>query len=309
MRSNVRNGVNLGFDTELYRHRLLGNLTLASWTFTFGIIAGVSVADASVLTLQDAARALFEAKMDEELVGQGLLETLKHVDPKLFAQQMVQQVGYNIEGAVDVFAQYVPNGGDGFAGSLTDNPAAQLANDLIKGTDEKMEWLSPILKTAAFGGTLFAAAYAISSASSVFKAWFVTTSEEYFEKRKALLVSGQAVKSDILETRERAVQAYAGLIAFERRGGQAVLETPDLDLARMSLEDLPLGDVLKKLEVRMEGLREARLKDLERAIYAGDDPASVGPVRMRDILRDVIMDRSPTVVDPFVPAPGGPAPA
>lgn len=308
MKSNIRNGVNLGFDTELYRHRLLGNLTLASWTFTFGIIAGVSVADASVLTLQDAARALFEAKMDEELAGQGLLETLKHVDPKLFAQQMVQQVGYNIEGAVDVFAQYVPNGGDGFAGSLTDNPAAQLANDLIKGTDEKMDWLSPILKTAALGGTVFAAAYAISRASSVFKAWFVSTSEEYFEKRKALLISGQAVKSDIRETRERAVRAYARLVAFERAGEQAALEQADLDFSQTVLRNLPLQAVLQKVEAKMERISEKRVEEVGRAIYAGADPASVGEVEMRDIVREVIMDRSPGVVDPFVPARPGPSP-
>lgn len=308
MRSNVRNGVNLGFDTELHRHRLLGSLTLASWAFCFGTIAGVSAADASILTLQDAARAMFEAKMDEELAREGIFETLKHVNPKLFAQQMIQQVGYNVDGAFDVLTQYVPDGGDGFIKSMTDNPAAQLANDLIMEPDEKMDWLSPILKTAALGFTVYATALTISRASSVFKAWLVSSSEEYFEKRKALLISGRAVKSDINKTRERAVQAYAGLIAFERRGGQAVLETPDLNLARLSLEDLPLGEVLKKLEVRMEGLREARLKDLERAIYAGDDPASVGPVRMRDILRDVIMDRSSTVVDPFAPASSGPAP-
>lgn len=308
MRSNVRNGVNTGFDTELFRHRLLGNLTLASWAFCFGTIAGVSAGEASIFALQDAAQALFEAKMDEDLAREGMFETLKHVDPKFFAQQMVHHVGSNINGVVDVFAEYVPDGGDGFAKSLTDNPAAQLANDLIKGTDEKMDWLSPILKTAALGGTVFAAAYAISRASSVFKAWFVSTSEEYFEKRKALLVSSQAVKSDIRETRERAVRAYARLVAFERAGGQAALEQADLDFSQTVLRNLPLQAVLKKVEAKMERISEKRVEEVGRAIYAGADPASVGEVEMRDLVREVIMDRSPDVVDPFVLATPGPSP-
>lgn len=311
MRSNLRNGINLGFDAGLYRHRLLWSATLGSLAFCSGTIAGVSAGEASIATLQDAAGALFAARMDEHLTEPGLLEVLKNVDVKLFVQQMLQHAGSNLNEVFDVFAQYAPNGGDGFASSLTDNPAAQLANDLIRETDEKMEWLSPLLKTAALGGTVFAAAYVLSRASTAFKAWFVTTSEEYFQKRKDLLVSGQAVKSDILETRERAVTAYARLIAFERRGGQAVLESADLDLARLTLAEMPLGEVLKTLETRMEEIRTARLKEAERAIYAGEDPATVGPVRMRDLVREVVMSRSQNVVDPFVPPPsvGGPGPA
>jgi hypothetical protein len=308
MKSNVRNGVNIGFDTDLYRHRFLGNLTLASWAFCFGTIAGVSAGEASVLTLQDAARALFEARMDEELARVGMLDALKNVDPKLFAQQMAYHVGANINGVVDVFAQYVPDGGDGFAKSLTDNPAAQLANDLIKETDEKMDWLSPILKTAALGGTVFAAAYAISRASSAFKAWFVTTSEEYFEKRKALLVSGQAVRSDIQETRERAVSAYAGLIAFERGGAQATVDTIHKDLAQDALTHLPLGDMLREIELKMHALSVKRREEREDVAFRGGDRTAVGPVQMRDIVREVIMDRSPDVVDPFVSATPGPSP-
>lgn len=308
MRSNIRNGVNLGFDMDRERHRNLLSATLGSFAICAGTLAGVSVAQASLVTLQEATRAMLEAQLDETLIRDGLFEKLRYVSPKLFAEELVTQTRYNVEGAYDQLAQHLPEAGDGFGKALIENPASQLANDLIKETQEKMDWLSPLLKTAALGGTGFAAAYVLSRASTAFKAWFVTTSEEYFEKRKELLVSGQAVKADILETRDRAVRAYAGLIAFERRGGAAVLESADLDLARLSLAELPLGEVLKKVEARMDGLRDARLRDLERAVYDGEDPATVGPIRMRDIVREVIMGRSPNVVNPFAPAPSGSGP-
>lgn len=308
MRSNLRNEVNLGFDTDLQPHRLLWGHTLASLAFCSGIITGVSTAEASMVTIQDAASALFEARMDERLADSGLFDQLKNMDVKLFVAQLMDHAVSNVEGVYDAFAQYVPNGGDGFAASLTDNPAAQLANDLIMETDEKMDWLSPLLKTAALGGTIFAAAYALSRASTAFKAWFVTTSEEYFEKRKELLVSGRAVKSDILETRERAITAYARLVAFDLGGPQATLTPAHLDFAQAALVDLPLGEVLQELNEKMRELTLGRREALRDVVLQGGDRTTVGSVRMRDIVREVIMDRSPDVVDPFAPAPGDPGP-
>jgi hypothetical protein len=309
MRSNVRNGINLGLDLDLFRHRALLSATLGSLGFCAGTLAGVSVAEASLITLQDAARALFEARMDETLLRDGLLETLKHVDPKLFAEQLVTQTRFNVEGVFDQFAQHLPETEDGFGKKLIENPATQLANDLIKETEEKMDWLSPLLKTAALGGTVGAAAYVLHRASTAFKAWFVTTSEEYFQKRKELLVSGQAVKADILETRERAVLAYARLVAFERGGAQATLETTHTDFAKAALADLPLGEVLREIEEKVRDLTLKRRGELEGVIFRGEDRSSLGPIRSRDIVREVIMNRSPDVVDPFAPAPGGPAPS
>ena len=308
MRSNLRNGVNLGFDTDLFRHRALLSATLGSLAFCAGTIAGVSAGEASILTLKDAASALFEARMDEQLVDSGLLDLLKNIDVKLFVTQMVDHAGSNVEGVYDVFAQYVPGGGDGFIGSLTDNPAAQLANDLIKETDEKMDWLSPLLKTAALGGTIFAAAYALSRASSAFKSWFVTTSEEYFEKRKELLVSGRAVRSDIRETRERAVNAYARLIAFEQGGAQATVETIHKTLAQDEISHLPLGDMLREIDLKLRELIVKRREERKDVAFRGGDPNSAGPSQTRDIVREVIMDRSPDVTDPFVAVAPGPSP-
>jgi hypothetical protein len=308
MRSNLRNGVNLGFDPDLYRHRALWSAALGSMAFCAGTLAGVSAGEASVVTLKDAASALFEARMDEQLVSSDLLDVLKNVDVKLFVTQMMDHAGENVGGVLDTFAQYAPSGGDGFAGSLTDNPAAQLANDLIKETDEKMEWLSPLLKTAALGGTIFAAAYALSRASSAFKAWFVTTSEEYFEKRKELLVSGRAVKSDILETRERAITAYARLIAFEEGGAQAGLETFHKDQAQDEISHLPLGDMLREIDLKLRELVVRRREERKDVAFRGGDRTAAGPIRTRDIVREVIMNRSPDVTDPFVADETGPSP-
>jgi hypothetical protein len=107
------------------------------------------------------------------------------------------------------------------------------------------------------------------------------------------------VKSDILETRERALRAYAGLHAFERRGPQAELLPADVDFARLALADLPLGQVLTRLEQKLTRIEERRLREIEEAVYRGEDPAPLGRPRPRDLIREVIMDKSPTVLDPF----------
>lgn len=306
MRSNVRNGINLGLDLDQYRQRALLSATLGSLGFCAGTLAGVSVAEASLITLQDATRALFEARMDETLIREGLFETLKHVDPKLFVEQLVTQARFNVDGVFEQFAQFLPESEDGFSKKLLENPATTLATDLIKETEKRMDWMSPLLKTAALGGTVVAAAYVLSRASSAYRAWFVSTSEEYFQKRKELLVSGQAVKADILETRERAVTAYARLIAFERGGAQAPVETIHKDLAQDAFSDLPLGDVLREIEEKMRALSVKRREEREEVAFQGGDRTAVGPIRMRDIVREVIMDRSPNVVDPFALAPPSP---
>lgn len=301
MRSNFRNGINLGADGERPTQRHLTHAVIASYTFAAGLIGCFSVTQASATTARDAFRSLYEARLDETLGEAGLFELLPHIDPGLFMQETIREIGWNLSGVRDAVLGLLPETEGGFINSVVDNPATKIAADLIKESENNMEWMGPILTTVALGGTVVAAAYALSKASSAFKGWFMSSTEEYFEKRRALLVSGQAVKSDILETRERALRAYAGLHAFERRGPQADLLPADVDFARLALADLPLGQVLTRLEQKLTRIEERRLREIEEAVYRGEDPAPLGRPRTRDLIREVIMDRSPTVLDPFAP--------
>jgi hypothetical protein len=195
MRSNLRNGINLGSDGERPIQRHLTNAVLASYTFAAGLIGGFSVAQASATTARDAFLSLYEARLDETLEEAGLFELLPHIDPRLFMQETIREIGWNLSGVRNELLGLLPETEGGFINSVVDNPATKIAADLIKESETHMDWMSPILTTIALGGTVVAAAYALSKASSAFKGWFMSSTEEYFEKRRALLVSGQALTS------------------------------------------------------------------------------------------------------------------
>lgn len=305
MHSNIRNGLNLGFDETRLQHRALRSMALASMAFCAGTLTSVSVGNAAIHTLQDATRALFEARMDEAMSRHGLFDVLGAVDVRLFAAQMVASVGEEVGNIYGMFAQNGASGGNGSVSSLVDNSTSRVANDLIGKTGGRMDWLGTMLKIAAIGGTAFAAGYAISKASASFKAWFVNTSEEYFEKRKELLFSGHAVRSDILETRDRALRAYAGLLAFDR--GMPRIEDRDLKTAQSRFGDAPLKTVIAGLQEMVHAIanEKARTGNKESVDFRSGSSG----LQPRDIVREVIMNDMRETVNPFERSPSGADPA
>jgi hypothetical protein len=163
------------------------------------------------------------------------------------------------------------------------------------------------------GGLTLAGGAALAGGSKMWRRYFVKSSDEYYEKRKQLLVSGTAVRSDIDATKERAVDAYARLLAFEKHGHEGKVKDIHLDAAKRVLEKRSLEGLLEKIETTLNQIDDARDKAILEAQEQGADPSSIGSAYPRDIVREVVMDTMPVseVVDPFEsmlrPTPAGPS--
>lgn len=131
--------------------------------------------------------------------------------------------------------------------------------------------------------------------------FFVKSSDEYFEYRKKLLVNGTAVRSDIEATRERAVDAYARLLAFSENGHEASVREEHMARSREFLEQYQFGALLEKIEQTTKTIYDNRSEERFKARKDGRSPDEVGSGSLRDIVREVIFDTmpDPEIVDPF----------
>jgi hypothetical protein len=159
---------------------------------------------------------------------------------------------------------------------------------------------------AWLGAGVFVAAWAMSRASSAFKARFVTSSEEYFERRKGRLLASRARPDEMRRARERALLVFTRLVAFERGGAGAVPDPKEREFAELALGHLPLKGVIQAIEWKVRALEEGRLKEAVVRMEAGLPLSSVRPLRVRDLVREMIIDQRPDLVDPFAPVPGEP---
>ncbi|MFX4299896.1 hypothetical protein [Pseudosulfitobacter pseudonitzschiae] len=305
MRNNVVNTVNLGYDSSNLRHRQLSRAALASFAFASSMVASAGMSAAGIQLQMHAHEAIFQATMDENLQKFGLWDLVKALDPGQAATEGLRHAQYSAQMPLDMIHDILPLPQDGDALSslvnIDDSIATRTFNDIKNAAQEnEMGWIANIATIAGVGAGVLAGGYAIAKTSSVFRGFFVKNSSEYYDKRKSLLLSGMAMRDDIDETKERAIEAYARLLEFEGQGQNSVSPETCMIRARYQLKDLDLEKMISKIEKKSDEISEARIGAGDTAIIRGRDPSLVGPTKIRDIVREVIMDTMPVgVIDPF----------
>lgn len=151
------------------------------------------------------------------------------------------------------------------------------------------------------GSIAVAGGAALAWGDKLRRRFFVKSSDEYFEYRKKLLVNGIAVRSDVDATRERAVDAYARLLTFDEAGHEGRVQEEHIVRSREFLEQYQFGALLEKIELTASDIYDNRSEERFMARKEGRNPDDAGSGKIRDIVREVILDTMPAaeVVDPF----------
>lgn len=323
MHGNLRNANPLRIEvpTAAVRRRLAQGI---GTSFCLAMSISMCVAQEQLEMGYGDFQDVYWAALDQALVDPdgGLRNAMMHNGFGTILREAVHDIGVTLQDIWSGVADWTGLAeGDALSDATSPGTALRIFNDTTAFLSDRFGVPKPVTTGLAATGAAIGGALMLGKLTTMIETWLRPSTEAYFEKRMQLLRDGSALKGDVEETRERAILAVARMNTWLRDADATAISPMEMDIARRQFTSVKFAKVLDEVSRLVE---ESRLAQAER-LRQGQLTAS-SPMVPRDVLREVVMDQMPQVVNPFTdhdpapvppqpnPAPGGggsppPAPA